>query len=51
MMDQFIETFLNDEGFGPAFACKEVPAATAEKFRGKLPDKLLEYWQAYGWCG
>jgi hypothetical protein len=50
-MDRFIEMFLNDEGFGPSIERKDVPPETVEKFRGKLPDKLLEYWQQYGWCG
>jgi hypothetical protein len=43
--------FLNDEGFGPAIERQDVPPEKIEKFRGKLPDKLLEYWQQYGWCG
>ncbi|MBI3348942.1 MAG: DUF1851 domain-containing protein [Burkholderiales bacterium] len=50
-MDRFMEMFLGDEGFGPAFARKDVPPATVEKFRGKLPDQLLDYWREYGWCG
>lgn len=50
-MDQFMENFLGYERFGPPFARRDVPAEKIEKFRGKLPDKLLEYWQAYGWCG
>ena len=28
-----------------------MPPEKIEKFRGKLPDKLLEYCQEYGWCG
>ena len=50
-MDQFMENFLGYEGFAPPFASRKVPEAKIEKFRGRLPDKLLEYWQAYGWCG
>ncbi len=50
-MDQFMENFLGYERFGPPFAKRDVPPEKIEKFRGKLPDKLLEYWQAYGWCG
>ncbi len=50
-MDEFMEDFLGFAGFGPAFACHSVPPETIEKFRGRLPDKLLEYWQIYGWCG
>ena len=50
-MDKFMEEFLGFSGFGPAFSCHPVPPETIEKFRGRLPDKLLEYWQLYGWCG
>jgi hypothetical protein len=50
-MDRFIEKFLNDKKFGPAIQSRSVPPAKIAKYKGKLPDKLLEYWQAYGWCG
>lgn len=50
-MDEFMEDFLAFSGFGPAFARRDVPPEKIERFRGKLPDKLLEYWQEYGWCG
>lgn len=29
---------------------RAVSADTLEKYRGKLPDRLLEYWQEYGFC-
>jgi hypothetical protein len=41
-MDQFIENFLGYAGFGPGIAKKDVPATTFERYRGKLPDKLLD---------
>lgn len=50
-MDEFMDDFLNFAGFGPPFARRDVPPEKIEKFRGKLPNKLLEYWQTYGWCG
>lgn len=50
-MGRFIETFLSDEGFGPAIDHRSVHAEKLEKFRDKLPDKLFEHWQLYGWCG
>lgn len=50
-MDQFMENFLGFEGFGPPINRRDVPVEKIEKFLGKLPDKLLEYWQVYGWCG
>ncbi|MCY4756707.1 GAD-like domain-containing protein [Pelomonas aquatica] len=49
-MDNFFENFLGYKQFGPASARKDVPAEKIEKFRGQLPDKLLEYWQEHGWC-
>src|SRR5215469_4846417 len=51
LMDEFMEDFLGYEGFGPAFNSRKVSDEKIKKFRGHLPDKLLEYWQAYGWCG
>jgi hypothetical protein len=50
-MDPFMENFLGFEGFGPPINRRDVPADKIEKFRGKLPDKLLEYWRVFGWCG
>ncbi len=50
-MDEFMEDFLGFKEFGPAFAKREVPPEKIERFRGKLPDQLLKYWQEYGWCG
>ena len=29
---------------------RAVSADTLEKYRGKLPNRLLEYWQEYGFC-
>jgi hypothetical protein len=50
-MDKFMDNFLGYKEFGPAFAKREVPPEKIERFRGKLPDQLLKYWQEYGWCG
>lgn len=50
-MDLFIENFLKFKEFGPPLVRRDVPSDKIEKFRGKLPNKLLEYWQEYGWCG
>ena len=46
-MDRFIDMFLNEEGLGPPTARKDVPPETLEKFKGKLPDKLLDYWREF----
>jgi hypothetical protein len=50
-MDQFMENFLGFKEFGPPMARRDVSPEKIKKFRGKLPDKLLEYWQEYGLCG
>jgi hypothetical protein len=50
-MDEFMKDFLEFNGFGPPMARRDVPPDKIKKFRGKLPNKLLEYWQEYGWCG
>lgn len=39
------------ENFGMPFASTPVSAETLAKYRGKLPDRLLEYWQEFGFCG
>ncbi len=48
-MDEYFTSFLND--FGPAICTQKVPASSIERYRGKLPDQLLSYWQEYGWSG
>jgi hypothetical protein len=48
-MDECFEYFL--ENFGPQFEKVQPSSGGIEKFRGKLPDKLLEYWLDYGWGG
>lgn len=48
-MDKHFATFL--ENFGPAFDKRQVPAASIERYRGKLPDQLLAYWEEHGWSG
>ena len=40
--------FIDDFG-QPEISCP-VSAATLNKSRGRLPDRLLEYWQEYGFC-
>lgn len=48
-MDEYFEMFL--EELGPATHMRQVPHASIERYRGKLPQQLIAYWQAYGWCG
>ncbi|WP_283204933.1 GAD-like domain-containing protein, partial [Chitinivorax sp. B] len=48
-MDEDIEYFLKK--FGPAFGRQWVPQSSIDRYRGKLPDQLLKYWEGYGWAG
>jgi len=48
-MDEDFAFFL--ENFGPAFDRREVPEASLNRYRGKLPEQMLAYWQEHGWCG
>jgi hypothetical protein len=48
-MDEDFEYFLKK--MGPAFDKHYVPTSSIERYRGRLPDQLLKYWDEYGWCG
>lgn len=48
-MDEHFNYFL--EGFQPVIEPQSVPADIADRYRGKLPDKLLAYWSEVGWSG
>ena len=51
MVDEGFESFYNDEGFGPIVDTRPVPSHKLDHYRGKLPDRLLQYWRAYGFAG
>ncbi|MDZ3993041.1 GAD-like domain-containing protein [Pseudomonas sp. Teo4] len=48
-MDKYFARFL--ENFGPPIERREVPPSTIERYKGKLPSKLLDYWSEHGWAG
>ncbi|PNB73902.1 glutamyl-tRNA amidotransferase [Pseudomonas sp. GW456-E7] len=48
-MDEIFSIFL--ETFGRPVDRQEVPVSSIERYRGKLPNQLLEYWAEHGWCG
>ncbi|VVQ00576.1 GAD-like domain-containing protein [Pseudomonas fluorescens] len=48
-MDRVFARFI--EKFGGPVDRQEVPASSIERYRGKLPNLLLEYWAEHGWCG
>lgn len=49
MRDEDFEVFIDE--FGEATHRVDVPVDAISKWRGKLPDLLLTYWQEEGWCG
>jgi len=49
MRDEDFTIFI--EEFGEATHRVSAPIEAIKKWRGKLPDKLLEYWLDEGWCG
>jgi hypothetical protein len=48
-MDEFFQDFLKE--MSPQVSRLDVPQSSFDKYRGKLPNKLLEYWQERGWGG
>jgi len=48
-MDENFKYFL--EKMGPAIGKRDVPPSSIERYRGKLPNQLLAYWEEHGWCG
>jgi len=48
-MDKVFSRFL--EKFGGAIDRREVPLSSIDRYQGKLPKLLLEYWADHGWCG
>ncbi|KTB90247.1 glutamyl-tRNA amidotransferase [Pseudomonas syringae ICMP 11293] len=48
-MDKVFARFL--EKFGAPVDRQDVPMSSIERYRGKLPNQLLEYWTEHGWCG
>lgn len=49
MRDEDFEVFI--EEFGEATHRSEAPASSIAAWRGKLPDRLLDYWKEEGRCG
>ncbi len=49
MRDEVMEIFA--ENLGEPTHFRPVQADEVERYRGVLPDKLLQYWQEFGWSG
>ncbi|GAA0824573.1 GAD-like domain-containing protein [Colwellia asteriadis] len=50
-MNVLFDNFYNFKKFGPAIKSEPVSQEILTKYKDKLPDRLLEYWQTYGFCG
>ena len=48
-LDTHFKWFLDK--FGEPTTSTPVTNETLQKFKGRLPSRLLEYWQEYGFCG
>lgn len=47
-MDKYFNGLI--ELFGEPTYQQEIEPYSVQKYKGKLPSKLLEYWENYGWC-
>jgi hypothetical protein len=50
-MNKFFDNFYHFKGFGPAIKATMPSQEALDYFKDKLPNRLLEYWQEYGFCG
>ena len=48
MRDEYFDYFIGK--FGEATSRVAVSSAAISKWRGRLPDQLLRYWEEEGWC-
>ncbi len=49
VMDRYFQDLIDE--FGEPTTSVKVDPAHIESFKGKLPNKLLEFWQQFGFCG
>lgn len=49
VVDKVFARFIDK--FGAPVAWQAVPISSIERYKGKLPNQLLEYWAEHGWCG
>jgi len=50
-MNPFFDNFYNFSGFGPATNSTNASQELISRFRGELPEQLLDYWNEFGFCG
>lgn len=51
IIDEEFDYFYNDKSFGPPIYSEPVTDEIINKYKGKLPNQLLEYWKAFGFSG
>jgi len=49
ILDRYFQDLFDE--FGEPSISKKAKPSQIESYRGKLPDKLLEFWQQFGFCG
>jgi hypothetical protein len=49
MTDEDFQYFL--DGFGPQIERREAPPSSMGRYQNRLPDRLLGYWDEFGWAG
>ncbi|EIK96934.1 hypothetical protein PMM47T1_09751 [Pseudomonas sp. M47T1] len=49
-MDEAFKMFLGNFSIGTVGRC-EVPASSIRRYEGRLPSKLINYWEEHGWAG
>ncbi|PAY01127.1 glutamyl-tRNA amidotransferase [Pseudoalteromonas sp. HM-SA03] len=50
-MNKFFDNFYNYKGFGPAIKAITPTEEILCEYKHQLPERLLEYWRQYGFCG
>ncbi|PWS54959.1 MULTISPECIES: GAD-like domain-containing protein [unclassified Pseudoalteromonas] len=50
-MNEYFDDFYNYEGFGPSIKASIPNQETLDFYKGRLPERLIEYWKEYGFCG
>ncbi|MFJ4430024.1 GAD-like domain-containing protein [Pseudomonas sp. NPDC089395] len=48
-MDEAFSIFI--ESMGQPVYRQEVPTSSLDRYKGRVPGQLLEYWAEHGWCG
>ncbi|KAF7762973.1 hypothetical protein PUND_b0285 [Pseudoalteromonas undina] len=50
-MNEYFKDFYDYEGFGPPIKGTKPEQITIDSYKKELPNRLIEYWQKYGFCG